>query len=586
MTYDILLINTHRENWGSVPEDISIGQNLLTVFLKEKGYSAALFRGFAHEAMEWIERKMAEDGALTVGFYCDYENSTLVTEISRYIKEKWGIPVFVGGPQAVGLNQSFLEKSGCDAIIRGDGEFPLLELLDLYIKGEKSRAELDGISYLDESGEMVCRPDRKPIEDLDSLPWPDFRLEKGHESWSILPVMTGRGCPYHCAFCYEGNNTRRVRFRSVQNVLDEITCHFGRHPNCKYIFFIDDTFTLDPKRVEQFCTGLKRLRQKKDFVWFCEGHVQTLYKWPEMLKQMADAGLVKLFLGIESGSDEVLSLYKKQTTAEMMEFVVRESVKAGIPQITGNIIVGGPLESPETLEAGANLVTRLMELAPGRFESLGFFLMPYPNTAITKRPQDFGLRLLSERETQGLEDIPLTETEAFTWMELFNARHRLNKHLYNTMMKMYTGGKIPHDVIIGNYRLAYRYGVYSRWFINVFIKHPIYNRYYQLMARNAVCRSQDIAKHELYSWHPQRVFEIWNTLSLDSGFPQINDYVFSPLEYELLLLCSGKLRLGEILDRLYAGFGSRFESRDAFDGTVLKLLEGFEEKRWLAYARF
>ncbi len=586
MSYDILLLDVHRDYFGSVPEDISVGLNMLTVFLREKGYMAEMFRGFSAEALKWINEKMDKEGAKTIGFYSDYENIWLLPGFCRYIKGKWNIPVFIGGPQATGIDEEFMEKSGCDAVVLGEGEFALLELLDSYINKNKKVEEIEGLCCKDGQGKIVFTPDRKPIEDLDGLPWPDFRLEKGHEKWNIIPVMTGRGCPYRCAFCYEGGNTRKVRFRKVGNVLDEIKTHFQRHPNCKYIFFIDDTFTLDPARVNEFCKGLSELRKEKDFVWFCEGHVQTLYRWPEMMEQMAQAGLVKLFIGIESGSNEVLSLYRKQTTKEMIETVIKESVKAGIKQITGNIIVGGPVESDETLKEDINLIINLMDIAPGSFDSLGFFLMPYPGTAVSITPEKFGIKLVTERTAQALEDIPLTETEQFSWIKLFNVRNELNRQIVKKMDDFYINGKIPEDIIITNYKLAHKYGVYSRWFINIFRHHPLYHRYYNLISCEALKRSCDIKPDRLLSWHPQRVFELWGLISYEKGYPQIGSYILSPLEYELLLLSSGKLRLKEVLNIAYSSYGSSFETEKDFQEEALKVIYKFEQMRWLAYARF
>ncbi|RJR06701.1 radical SAM protein [Candidatus Parcubacteria bacterium] len=583
--YDILLINTRREHFSSVREDINIGINLLAVFLRDKGYNVALFRGSAHEAMEWIEEIMRKDGAKTTGFYCDYANQTLVEEFSRKVKETWNIPVFTGGPQAVGLGEDFFRKSHCDVVVRGDGEFTLLDLLDVYIKNEKKLSEIDGISYIQE-GKVVCRPDRKSVEDLDSLPWPDFRLEKNHKSWIYLPVMTGRGCPYRCAFCYEGSNSKTVRFRSVENVMKEICSHFERHPQIKYIFFVDDTFTLDPKRVEKFCRELSRLRKERDFIWFCEGHVQTLFKWPEMLEQMVEAGMVKILLGIESGSDRVLELYRKNTTAEMIKSVIKNCVKAGVAQIPGNIIIGGPVESNETLEADIDLINSLLHIAPGQFDPFCFFLIPHINTAIKLNPEEFGISLLPERELHSLEDIPLTETDSLDWKDMFNARLNFNKRILTTMKKIYVKGKIPLETIIRCYQLLQKYSVYSIWIPNVFAVNPLDHLYYQYLSAGILKHSQDIKGKSLLLCHPQRVFELWNTLSYDRGYPLIDKYVLSPVEYELLLLCSGKLPLIEIIKRVYETSGDGFDTEGDFERFSLEILKNFEDRRWIGYSDF
>jgi len=586
MSYDILLINAHRDYLGLGPliYCITIGINLLCVYLKEKGYNVGLFRGSAHEAMEWMEEIMRKDGAKTVGFYCDYANQTLVEELSVKVKETWNLPVFTGGPQAVGLGEDFFRKSHCDVVVRGDGEFTLPDLLDVYIKNEKKISEIKGISYIQE-GKMVCRPERKAIEDLDSLPWPDFRLEKNHEAWTYLPVMTGRGCPYQCAFCYEGSNTKKVRLRSVENVIKEIRCHFERHPQVKYIFFVDDTFTLDPKRVEKFCKELSRMRKEKDFVWFCDAHVQTLFRWPEMLRQMTEAGMVKVYLGIESGSDRVLELYRKNTTGEMIKTAVENCVKAGVPLIKGNIITGGPLESNETIEADAELIKDLLHIAPGCFDPFDSFLIPYEKTSIKDNPGDFGIQLLPERDLHGLEDIPLTETDNLFWLDILKKETDFRRLILKIMRELYLNGKVPHETLLTCYGLAYRYDIYSGWLLNVFPSHHLYHSYYKLLARNILKHSEDI-KGDLLLCRPCRVFEIWNTVIYERGYPCIDKYILSPLEYELLLLCSGKVRLCEILDITYESFGERSDGRNVFKRDVLTVLKSFEERRWIAYSYF
>ncbi len=583
--YDILLINTHREHFSTISEDINIGINLLTVFLKEKGYNVALFRGSAHEAIKWTEEIMKKDGAKTMGFYCDYANQTLVEEFSRKVKETWNVPVFTGGPQAVGLGEDFFRKSHCDVVVRGDGEFTLLDLLDVYIKNEKKLSEIDGISYIQE-GKVVCRPDRKAVEDLDSLPWPDFRMEKNHKSWVYLPVLTGRGCPYRCAFCYEGGNTKTVRFRSVESIIKEIQCHFERHPQIKHIFIADDTFTLNPQRVEKFCRELSRMRKERDFIWFCEAHVQPLLKWPEMLEQMVEAGMIKILLGIESGSDRVLELYRKSITTEMIKTVMKNCVKAGVSQILGNIIIGGPIESNETLQADLELIKELLYIAPGKFDPSCFFLIPHINTAIKLNPGDFGIHLLPERDLQALEDIPQTETDNLSWVDMFNAKIDFNKKTLAIMKELYVKGKIPLETIINCYRLLRKYCVYSIWIPNVFAVNPVEHLYYQYLSGGIMKHSQDIKGKSLLLCRPQRVFELWNTVSYERGYPLIDKYVLSPVEYELLLLCSGKLPLNEIIKRVYETSGDGFDTGENFESFSMEILKNFEDRRWIGYSDF
>lgn len=583
---DILLVNIHRDGWGFLNGGMNIGLNFLSVFLKEHGYDAVIRTGTANEADDFIYGDPDNCSFKSVGFYCDYENVTLVRELSALVREKYEVPVFIGGPQAHSLGAEFIEASRCAAVVRGDGEYTLLELLDSMFRGGKKLSEIAGISYIDKCEGFVKTPDRELISDLDKLPHPDFRLEKNHEYWNSFPVMTGRGCPYQCAFCHEGAGLKKVRFRSVESVLSEIRTHFKRHPQCKYLFFIDDTFTLNQKRVENLCDGLDELRRDIDFVWFCEGHVQTLARAPEMLHRMAASGLAKLFIGIESGSDKVLSLYRKQTCREMIIKVVEESVKANIPQISGNIILGGPIESPETIAESLSLINILLDAAPGRFDTAGFFFIPYPGTAITREPEKFGMKTLCYLEKHALEDIPLAETENMNWEELIKARFEFNKAVQNRMRRIYTDGLVPHETMLQSYKLLIKYGVYSRWIAHIYPENSMKNNYYSLLANSALKRSDEIIACELSLWHPQRMLEIWSGVSFSEGYPVIGKDVLSPLQYELLLLCSGKNRLSDVMDSAFQKFGARFANRDEFENEAGAVMKDFENKGWMAYSRF
>ena len=181
--------------------------------------------------------------------------------------------------------------------------------------------------------------------------------------------MTGRGCPFRCAFCHEGTHTRAVRFRSVENVFAEIdayldVCDDDEH----YILFTDDTFTLNGERVKQICAGLAERRKRHKFKFFCEGHVHTLYKNPEMIHDLATGGCVRIQLGIEAGTAQILKTYGKQSTPEEIFEVVRLCRDAGIEQVYGNIILGGADFTRETFEADKNFVRELIAESQGVVE--------------------------------------------------------------------------------------------------------------------------------------------------------------------------------------------------------------------------
>lgn len=584
--YDILILHVHRDTFAAFQEDISIGTNLLTTVLRKEGFQVLYFRGFAAEAGEWIRSRLQNPGARAVGFYCDFENESLVEEMCRRIRAAWNIPVIVGGPQAFSLKEDFFRSSGCCAVVRGEAEETLPELLSALMTGKNDLSGIAGINFYGPDGSWIQTADRKPTRELDSLPWPDFTMEPRHRYWTSLPVMSGRGCPFRCGFCFEGSVSKKVRLRGVADVMQEIRYNFARHPHLKSVFFVDDTFTLQPQRMEDFCRELSLLRKERDFVWFCEGHVQTLWRRPELAEQMAQAGLAKIFIGVESGSDLVLRLYRKQTTAAMIEETVGLLARAGVPQIVGNIILGGPRESDQTVRESQDLVFRLLEAHPGKFDCLGFFLVPFPGTTVQTDPRRLGLRILDNRYQAVMDDIPYTETDAYSFSDLFQVRREFHRRTLEKMRDLFLSGKIPRETMTTVYDLHRRYGIDSRWIQNIFRLEPHTHHYYSMLADRSIHSSDGLTARELSRRRPYRLMNMWSGVRRDNGYPEIAGIPLSPLEYEILQQCSGKLTLQEVTDKTFPRFAPRFTSKAVYGRLVRKVVKGFEDRCWLGFSYY
>jgi anaerobic magnesium-protoporphyrin IX monomethyl ester cyclase len=588
MTHDILLVNTRIEHFGSIQGDITIGLNLLSAFLRRHSRTVKILRGFAREVVPRLERLLEEGTVRSVGFYCDHENEAFVGDLCRQTKDRWPLlPIFIGGPQAECLDAAFLAGSRCDAVVRGEAEETLLELITGYLGGTRSLADIDGITFLagdgSPAGQLVRQPARPPLADLDALPWPDFGEEGRDEPFVVLPVLTGRGCPNRCTFCQEGGLQRQVRFRRVEAVLDEISWHLDRNPGCTSVFFLDSTFTIDPRRVERFCEGMARLRRERDFVWMCSGHVRDFDRHPHLLGQMVAAGMARLVLGIESGSNDVLATYRKNTTTAMMERVLAACAAANVPQVTGNIILGGPLAGPETVAADLQLIRNLLAAAPGRFSPSSNFFVPYGATAITKDPEAFGLRILRDRQLHALEDIPQTETAATSWLDLFEVRREFNQRVVESMIDLYAGGRISEETMLAHYRLGFRYNLASVWIINVLSRDPIAHQWFTDRAAGHLFPSREFSADRLPTARPRRVFSLSETLSWSGDTPMIGDRPLSPTELDLLRRCTGERRLDDILIECQQTWRGPGESAAGFQARARQMIGDFEDRRWIGF---
>ena len=224
---DVLFLNLHRRYLNYEPRYGGfLGIYYLSAFLRREGYEAKGFSGTFEEGTRFIDLFCSSDKVSMIGLYCDYENVNENIFISRHIKERYNLPVIVGGPQASALDEKFLRESKCDAIVLGEGELSVYELAKLFLNENGNICKIRSIVYLAEIG-LVKTSARAPIKNLDELPFitQDCYLEP-FNFYRGLNIMTGRGCPFHCAFCHEGIG-KGVRFRSAENVLAEIEAVSG-----------------------------------------------------------------------------------------------------------------------------------------------------------------------------------------------------------------------------------------------------------------------------------------------------------------------------------------------------------------------
>lgn len=586
-TRDILFLNLHRlyHPRASLYGDF-VGLHIMAAFLEENGYEARVFAGSLHNGLNTIVREFEAFKVRSVGLYCDYENVDEVTEVSRFIKKEYGIPVFVGGPQAPALGEDFLKNSQCDVIVRGEGELTMLELLNCFLNGSGKLASIKGITYQAENGQLVMQPEQELIQNLDALPFVSAKhsLTSGFRQENAA-VMTGRGCPFNCAFCYEGHHTKKVRLRSVNNVIDEVRAIFQEHKSVSYLLFTDDTFTLDPARVSALCGQLAELRAKRDFVWFCEGHVHTLYKHPEMLEYMVKAGLHRLQLGIEAGTDEVLAAYRKRTTAAEIKEVIKLCKKAGVPQVFGNIIVGGAKASEEVIAHEKKFIEELLRLGQGMVELNTVFFWPLHGTAMTKSPAEYGLKIIDDQFITSWGDLPLAKAGDLSIWRQLELRQELNQHITDVMRDMRDKNLISPKLITKLFHSKHKYRAGGRWLEVIEEKSELY-WYYNMLAQGALADSAVFTPEELMQARPQRMFELFSQLEMAEEQYKIGDVRLTRLQLELLRHSTGKLRLADMLKAVYPMFQPQYAEFRDFEQAALTILKACESQRWLAYAAY
>lgn len=565
----ILLCNVSKKYETSSHD--YVGLFYLAGALEQAGFEPLVFHGKPEDLLEQV--KQNEPNA--VGFSCDFDNVQLIEALSKKIKKNWNIPIIVGGPQSIGLNQQFLEDSQADFILRGEGEVSLPLLLNAVLKEDGDLSEINGLAMI--KGGIFTETPLEIIADLDALSLPAYHasLHINHSYGKL--IFTGRGCPYQCAYCAPSPGKQKVRLRSIPLVLEEIKLNLQKNPNLNYIIIMDDAFTLNRQRIEQFCLGMKEIRKDRDLVWYCECHVGRIKNWMDILPTMIEAGLIRLQIGIESGDQTVIDQYNKHVKIEDIIEFVSYAADCGLTQIATNFIVGGPEETPG---ATARLIQTLMDKAPGIIDIITGFLRAYPGTQILENPEKFNLQLHDQSGRFSDDDYPFVTPRGKNQDQVMKDRQELNKVIRQSMQKKIKNHELKNEVVMKQFKAALNYGIRSRWFEEIAANPRAYEYYYVLYLNEGQIFEESL---DFTRDYPQRTFELWRTMTFTEGFPKLDGMALSPLEYELLLRCAGKRSLAEIETELFSIFGSPYQNQTEFHGKLVDILYQFNFKYWLTH---
>jgi len=311
----------------------------------------------------------------------------LVTELKRMHPEA---PVVSGGGLATSCPELLFEETQVDIAVIGEGERTMPDLC----RAIEARADLNEISGLHfrQNNRIIQNEPCRNIQNLDEIPFPAWDLlpmdiylknpiwgdvasnssgfRKDIKVTRSMNIISSRGCPFSCNYCYHLFGRSKYRFRSAQNVIDEIEILVDRY-SVDFIGFVDDNMMASEKRLLEFCD----LMEQKRFTltWGCHGRVTSAK--PDVLNRMAEVGCVWIGYGIESGSQKILDAMNKRATVEQAKQAIIHTRNAGIyPNTT--FIFGYPGETIESIQETIDFKKEM------GIECGSFFATPYPGAPL------------------------------------------------------------------------------------------------------------------------------------------------------------------------------------------------------------
>lgn len=327
--------------------------------------------GLDYEGLERVIKDVDPDVVGIPSITTQYRDCVETAKIAKEVNRD--IHVCVGGPHSFVYPLEILECQYIDSVIQGEVEYDFPDFLTCLENGKGFDA-IHGL-YIKRNRKIIRGKPRTVIKDLDSLPFPDRKtmaLEDYRTTFGkrdlFTSIITTRGCPFRCAFCYHPYG-QTYRSRSSENVIEELRecVDLG----IRKLTFWADTFTINNKWVIEVCD--KIIEEKLDFTWECRGRVNVVNS--NVLEKMYRAGCDRIHYGVESGVQRMLDVMQKDITLEQVRKAISTSKKIGFTTFT-TWMIGLPTETLAEIDQTMKFASSLKGLDFANFAAY----FPLPDT--------------------------------------------------------------------------------------------------------------------------------------------------------------------------------------------------------------
>jgi anaerobic magnesium-protoporphyrin IX monomethyl ester cyclase len=405
----------------------------LGAVLEQKGYSVRLVDAGLYVSVKEMIASELDKKPIFAGFYGHVGDPVRsLIELSSFVKKySPETPVIHGGVLPSINPELTLKEPYVDIVVIGEGEETVLEVTGA-LKNRKPYDDIKGIGYK-KNGKIVINPDR-PLLDMDALPLPAWHLIKSDMDQYLLPsgykrdgtalpglhLVSSKGCPANCSFCFSRQYQKRYRYKSAERTLDEIE-YLVKNFNVTNFYYHDEDFMVNKKRMFEFFKGIRN--RNLNIRFSCQTRIDTADE--SLIKEASEAGLVLLNFGVEFCKEDVLKSYKKGINIErvfkMAEICGKYDVLSHF-----NFICGYPFETYGDMMTTVKVTERLKEINP--FSQ--FLLYIYtPN---------YGTEEYRELEQKyNFYPKKLSDCEWLHWATLKNKKWIKNLTLYENFFGLY-----------------------------------------------------------------------------------------------------------------------------------------------------
>ena len=411
--------STYREGLSSIAATLNKAGVRVSMMKVESGISDSAFIALFSEHFSGYD---------VAGFTINTVDLPEVSRLSELIKQNHPSIFTIGGGVHPTLSpEETIASSGLDAICRGEGEYPLLELCE-HLQAGKAPTGIAGLWFRRGRG-IERNPLRPLIADLSILPPPLHTIHtvssyNQNTVKDMVFFMGTRGCPYACTYCCNDairsvypDHHGYYRFKPVDGLIKELQDHLERNPRTRFISFYDDTLMGNRKWFEAFS---ERYREEINIGCFLTGRWELLTEHTiPLLKKIR---CYFLLIGVEVGNEEIRRkiLKRNQKTEMMMErakLLRRYKVRYGL-----YTMVGLPTE---TLESALETVKLTIGLKGNLFISHHSIFYPFPGTPLGDLCKEQGI--ISDRTVGSYFDDSLLDMPAFPRIQVVWAHQRFRR---------------------------------------------------------------------------------------------------------------------------------------------------------------